>query len=208
MCRANERNEGELSSKYYDPELNRSHHSHEKHSTSPDTRRDSTTKKDTVYPSRSSPVVGPTLPSAQDLQLHHESLAEQREAAHERDRLDRKASRRLEKERLNELIPRADPGTREAKLQKKAEMNAANRAFREKSPEVTVSDATLMGGDDIVNELLREKAREREREDRARERDRVKEMERLKRRSELEKREDSTMEMLKKMAAERWGNKQ
>lgn len=80
------------------------------------------------------------------------------------------------------------------------------RAFRDKSPEITVSDATLMGGDDIKADLLREKAIEAAREARRDEIYRAKEAERLKRRSDLEKREDGTMEMLKKLAQERWGS--
>jgi len=85
-------------------------------------------------------------------------------------------------------------------------VTAAHRAFRDKSPDITVSDATLMGGDDIKADLLREKQRERERELRRDESQRAREAERLLRRSELEKREDDTIEMLKKLAQERWGN--
>jgi hypothetical protein len=62
-----------------------------------------------------------------------------------------------------------------------------------------------MGGDDVRAELMREKRREAEREARREEIARGREAERLKRRSDLEKREDGTMEMLKKMAEERWG---
>ena len=63
-----------------------------------------------------------------------------------------------------------------------------------------------MGGDDIKADLLREKQRERERELRRNEAQRAKEAERLLRRSDLEKREEGTIEMLKKLAQERWGN--
>jgi hypothetical protein len=79
------------------------------------------------------------------------------------------------------------------------------RAFRDKSPEITVSDATLMGGDDIKADLLREKAIEAAKEARRDEIYRAKEAERLTRQSDLEKRENGTMEMLKKMAQEQWG---
>jgi hypothetical protein len=120
-------------------------------------------------------------------------------------KLERKHQRRVEKERLEELLPRSDAGTRERKMEKRAETNAANRAFREKSPEVTVSDATLMGGDDIKADLLNQKRIEAAREARREEIQRSKEAERLKRRSDLEKREDGTMEMLKRLAEERWG---
>ena len=63
-----------------------------------------------------------------------------------------------------------------------------------------------MGGDDIKAELMREKQREQERQLRRDEAARAKEAERLLRRSDLEKREESTMDMLKKLAQERWGN--
>ena len=68
---ADYRNEGDLSSKYYDPELIRkrrhsSHSSHERHRThSPEKSR---TQTSAVYP-RHSKIVGPTLPSREDLQL-------------------------------------------------------------------------------------------------------------------------------------------
>jgi len=90
-------------------------------------------------------------------------------------------------------------------MEKRAEVNAKMRAFREKSPEVTVSDETLMGGDDVKAELLREKRIEREREARREEIQRGRETERMNRQRELEKREGDTMEMLKKLAQERWG---
>ena len=136
-------------------------------------------------------------------------MAEQRledaEAAASARHAEQKHQRRLEKERLNELIPRADPGTKERRLEKKAEISAAHRAFRDKSPEVTISDSTLMGGDDIKAELLRQKRIEAEREARRDEIWRAREAEKTERRRELAKREDGTMEMLKKLAQERFG---
>ena len=104
------------------------------------------------------------------------------------------------------MVPRAYPGTRERQQEKRAEIRAAHRAFREKSPEITISDNTLMGGDDIKADLLRQKRVEAEREARKEENYRMREAEWLKRKSDLEKREDATMEMLKKMAQERFGD--
>jgi hypothetical protein len=137
--------------------------------------------------------------------LTTEHFAEEADEAQHMHKLERKHQRRVEKERLEELLPRSDAGTRERKMEKRAETNAANRAFREKSPEVTISDATLMGGDDIKADLLNQKRIEAAREARREEIQRSKEAERLKRRSDLEKREDGTMEMLKRLAEERWG---
>src|SRR5947207_7850549 len=71
------RNEGDLSSKYYDPENNRksseqrsSHddHSHRRTSHDRERRRSNTHSREGVYP-RSSNILGPTLPTREDLQL-------------------------------------------------------------------------------------------------------------------------------------------
>ena len=200
----NFRNEGDLSSKYYDPELRRSQR-RSSHSNRDDTSLKPASKSSGVYP-LSSKVVGPTLPTAQDIQLQREQRSEDLEKESEYRRQERKHQRKLEKQRLEELVPRAEPGTRERQLEKRKEVSAAHRAFRDKSPDITVSDATLMGGDDIKAELMREKQRERERELRRDEAARAREAERLLRRSDLEKREENTMDMLKKLAQERWGS--
>jgi len=75
------RNERELSSKYYDPELRRrldSHSKHERHSSheqrekrSPEPSR---SQGHGVYPHSDEVIVGPTLPSRQDLQLQKGTL--------------------------------------------------------------------------------------------------------------------------------------
>lgn len=62
-----------------------------------------------------------------------------------------------------------------------------------------------MGGDDIKADLLRQKKIEADRQARRDEAYRLKEAEKMQRRKELEKREDGTMEMLKKLAQERYG---
>ena len=139
-------------------------------------------------------------------QLTVEQLAEDKEEAARVRSLELKAAHRQEKERLEDLIPRADAGTRERKLEKKKEMNAKMRAFRDKSPDVTVPDDQLIGGDDIKLQILREKKIEEERQRRREEFERAKDAERLNRRRELEKREEGTMDMLKRLAAERFGN--
>ena len=122
------RNEGDLSARYYDPELRR-HSTHDKHSPNP------SSKSTGIYP-QSSKVVGPTLPTAQDIQLQREQRAEDAEKDQEYRRLERKHERRLEKERLEELVPRAEAGTRERQLEKRKEVTAAHRAFRDKSPDM------------------------------------------------------------------------
>jgi hypothetical protein len=91
-------------------------------------------------------------------------------------------------------------------MEKKAEVNAKMRAFRDKSPDVAVADDVLMGSDDVKADLLREKKLEEERQRRREEFERARDAERVNRRKELERREEGTIEMLKKMAAERFGN--
>ena len=66
--------------------------------------------------------------------------------------------------------------------------------------------STLIGGDDIKADLLRQKRIEAEREARRDVIWRAREAERTERRRELAKREDGTMEMLKKLAQERFDN--
>jgi hypothetical protein len=62
-----------------------------------------------------------------------------------------------------------------------------------------------MGGDDIKADLLRQKKIEADRQARRDEAYRLREGEKMQRRKELEKREDGTMEMLKRLAQERYG---
>ena len=49
-------------------------------------------------------------------------IEEAREQSRDDLRAERKADRKLQKERLDELVPRAEPGTRERKLEKKQKL--------------------------------------------------------------------------------------
>jgi len=204
------RNGGDLPSKYYDPELNHRHRkSHDHGNEDSKSRRlhDEEPKKGNgIYSSLKEEVVGPALPTPEDLQLRKEQLLDDLEDADRLRKATLKSQRKLEKERLEELVPRADAGTRERKLEKRAEIKAVHRSFRDKSPEITVSDDVLMGGDDIKADLLRQKKIEQEREARRDENYRLKEAERLQRQSEMNRREQGTMDMLKKLAQERYGS--
>ena len=62
-----------------------------------------------------------------------------------------------------------------------------------------------MGGDNIKADLMRQKRIEAERQARRDEAYRLREAEKIQRRRDLEKREDGTMEMLKRLAQERYG---
>lgn len=122
-------------------------------------------------------------------------------------RLDRKS----QKEALNELVPRAEAGTRERQLEKKQEVNATMRAFRDKETGAVeeVPDTQLMGGDDGIDGYKKEKKeyerKKNERELRKEEMLRARMAEREERITEYREKEDKTMAMLKALAKQRFG---
>lgn len=154
---------------------------------------------------------GPSVPSFQDLQHRQEFTEEERLARIADIRNDRKLDRKTQKERLEELAPRADPGSRERQMEKRREVTASNRSFAEAkdSGAAEVPDNELMGGGDGVSEFKAQlKTRERaknEREIRKEEQLRAREAEREERLAEHRKKEDKTMEMLKALAQQRYG---
>ncbi|KAI5237468.1 hypothetical protein E4T43_08057 [Aureobasidium subglaciale] len=170
--------------------------------------------------------VGPKVPSMQDLQyrngmsaparsahvahdLRPTELAEENETARRQDlTYDRKMDRKLQKERLEELNPRAEPGSRERQLEKKREKAGANRAFREeKSPGAEdVGEGDLIGGEDGIKAHLQATQRKKsERELRKEEILRAREAEREERLAEHRAKEDKTMDMLRTLARQRYG---
>lgn len=158
--------------------------------------------------------MGPTIPGIQDLELKREMEEEDRLAHRESIRQERKAERKAQKAELDELVPRAEPGTRERQLEKKAEVNAKMKAFRERSPggaAMEVPDSELMGGggDDGIEGYKRKKAeyekKKTERELRKEEFLRARMAEREERLKEHREKENKTMEMLKQLAKERFG---
>ncbi|KAI1104949.1 hypothetical protein F4804DRAFT_305538 [Jackrogersella minutella] len=152
---------------------------------------------------------GPGIPSRQDLDLRREDAEEDRQQRVSDLRQARRADRALQKARLEELVPRAEPGTRERQLEKRREAGDKMRAFRERSPGLEVGEAELMGGGDGVGELKRLKAvaerRKSEREIRREEEDRARVAEREERIREYRVREEGTMEVLRRIARERFG---
>lgn len=155
---------------------------------------------------------GPGIPNRQDLDLRRENAEEERTQHISDLRLARKADRTEQRARLEELVPRAEPGTRERQLEKKREVNEKMRGFRDKSPGggAEVGEAELMGGGDSVAEYKRLKAvaerRKTEREVRREEEARIKAAEREDRVREYRRKEDDTMEVLKRIARERFGS--
>ncbi|POS77866.1 hypothetical protein DHEL01_v203731 [Diaporthe helianthi] len=154
---------------------------------------------------------GPGIPTMTDLALQRESAAEERESQLEDLRKARKADRAAQKERLEELVPRAEPGTRERRLEKKAAVNEKMKGFREGADAGVeeVGDGDLMGGGDSVAELKRAKAlmqrKKTERELRREAEARAREEERLERLREWREREEEKLRGLKELARARFG---
>ncbi|KAH0202096.1 hypothetical protein KCU99_g4938, partial [Aureobasidium melanogenum] len=151
---------------------------------------------------------GPAVPSIQDLQYRNELAGEDEIARRQDLRFDRKMDRKLQKERLEDLNPRAEPGSRERQLEKKREKAVANRAFREeKSPGAEeVGEGDLIGGEDGIKAHIQATQRKKsERELRKEEILRAREAEREERLAHHRAKEDKTMEMLKNLARQRYG---
>jgi len=160
--------------------------------------------------SRSSRL-GPSIPNKDDLDLKREMEVEDGLARRDDIRHKRKLDRNAQKEALNELVPRAEAGTRERQLEKKKEVNEKMKSFREKSPGAAeVPDQELMGGGDSVGEYKKLKEnferKKNERELRKEENMRARMEEREERLSEYRAKEDKTMAMLKDLAKQRFGS--
>lgn len=153
---------------------------------------------------------GAAAPHLQDLRLRDE-LQQEESAQETSDRISsirhaRRLDRRDQKERLEELVPRADPGSRERKLEKRAEVNAKMREFREPSPGGEADEGTLMGageGDSLSQMKKEEEAKQKrksEREARREEIWRARMAEREERVREYREREEGTVAMLRELA--------
>ena len=123
---------------------------------------------------------------------------------------ERKADLKSQKSALDELVPRAEAGTRERQLEKKKELNEKMKSFREKSPGAAeVPDTELMGGGDGIESYKKLKEMgERKKNDRELRREeimRARMAEREERLSEYRSKEEGTMQMLKALAKQRFG---
>ena len=153
---------------------------------------------------------GPAMPSGQDLQLRDELREEDRMYAHEELAYARKQERKLQKDRLDDLIPRADPGTRERQLEKKREVSASNKAFADrKSPGVEeFGDRDLIGEDSLdgfKRKKIEQQRKKTEREIKKEEMWRARAAEREEKLIKRREKEEATMDYLKKLAKERFG---
>lgn len=141
--------------------------------------------------------------------MHAEMDAEDGLARRDDLRYERKMDRKAQKEALDDLVPRADAGTRERQLEKKAAVNETMRAFREKSPGGEVPDGELMGGGDGISEYKKQKEqferKKNERELRKEEILRARQAEREERLSAYRDKEEGTMAMLKALAKQNFG---
>lgn len=159
---------------------------------------------------------GPSIPNTSDLQAHREQAAEDAATARSNAtatlRAERKAERTLQKERLDDLAPRAEAGSRERQLEKKREAAAANKAFAtaaHESGDTELRDADVMGDADSLGEFKRAvKEQERKKNDRELRREemlRARRAEREERMAVVRDKEAKTMEMLQELARARFG---
>ncbi|KAI9661058.1 MAG: hypothetical protein M1821_009385 [Bathelium mastoideum] len=152
---------------------------------------------------------GPAIPSMQDLELRNELAVD--DTLHQQKELyyERKLDRKRQKEHLEEIVPRAEPGTRERQLEKKREKADQMRSFRDKSPGATeAADAEVYGEDGIEGFKAKKRDVEKkknERELRKEELWRARAKEREERLEQHRAKEDKTMDMLKALARERFG---
>ena len=162
------------------------------------------------FESNSAHKTGPAIPSRDDLQLRDElrkqdRLDERRDLAYHR-----KQDRRLQRDRLEDLVPRAEPGTRERQLEKKREVAASNKAFADrKSPGVEeFGDRDLMGDDGIEAYKRQKREHERRKTEREIKKEEIWRARAAEREEKLEKRrekEQVIMDTLRQLAAERYG---
>lgn len=138
-----------------------------------------------------------------------EDFAERREIL----RQDRILDRKQQKERLDELVPRAEAGSKDRMLEKKREKAESNHAFASAKTEAGVEDipeVDLFGGEDGGIEGLQKQKREmdrkkNERELRREEMLRARREEREQRVKEYQAKEEKTMSGLVALAKARFG---
>ncbi|KAJ9151293.1 Rna helicase [Pleurostoma richardsiae] len=156
---------------------------------------------------------GPGIPSLDDLDMRREAAAEERQSRAEDLRLARRLDRAEQKARLDELLPRAEAGTRERQLEKRRLLNEKLRGFRERSPggggAAEVDEGELMGGGDGADEYRRmlqtAQKRKSERELRREEEQRARAAEVEERLRRYREREEETVGALRELARRRFG---
>ncbi|KAL8844857.1 MAG: hypothetical protein Q9176_000957 [Flavoplaca citrina] len=155
---------------------------------------------------------GPSIPKLQDLEYHRELDADQ--SIHDREALReaRKADRNRQKERFEELAPRAAAGTKDRQLERKADLRLANSAFAasKTEPLADVPETDLMGDEEggLAGYKKRKGEEDRKRNEREIRRDeilRARKAEREERIQAYKEKEERTMEGLVALAKARFG---
>ncbi|KAI4281489.1 MAG: hypothetical protein L6R38_003659 [Xanthoria sp. 2 TBL-2021] len=155
---------------------------------------------------------GPSIPNLHDLELQRELDAER--SLHDREilREARKADRNSQKERLEEIAPRAAAGTKDRQLERKADLRLANNAFAasKTDPLAEVPENELMGDEEggLAGYKKRKGEEERKRNEREIRRDeilRARRAEREERVQAYKEKEERTMEGLVALAKARFG---
>ncbi|MCJ1291470.1 hypothetical protein MMC34_003014 [Xylographa carneopallida] len=157
---------------------------------------------------------GPTIPSLQDPELRRETSTEVSIAAREALRERRIVDRKKDKERMEELAPRAEAGSKERMMEKKREKADVNKAFASAKTEdggvAEVPENELLGDDDGGLEGFKKQKREmerkkNEREIRREEVSRARAEEREERVKQYRAKEEATMKGLVELAKARFG---
>ncbi|KAL1873666.1 hypothetical protein Plec18167_006183 [Paecilomyces lecythidis] len=160
---------------------------------------------------------GPTIPNTQDLEIRRETAVADAIAAREDRYKERRAEIHSHKSEIrhieDEVAPRAEPGTHERRMEKRREAAAANREFartvRGGSPMEAAPEAELMGAENELDALKKEREKEQrkknERELRREEMMRARVAEREERLQRYRQKEEETMGWLKALAKQRFG---
>ncbi|KAL8903069.1 MAG: hypothetical protein Q9207_004179 [Kuettlingeria erythrocarpa] len=157
---------------------------------------------------------GPSIPGFQDLQERRELAAETKDKERTHLHHARRADVAFQKAALEDLAPRAAPGTKDRQLERKADLRASNAAFAASKTDANttldVPEAELMGDDEegiggFKKKKTEEERRKNEREVRREEILRARKEEREERIRAYREKEVKTMEGLVALARARFG---
>lgn len=157
-------------------------------------------------------VYGPTLPTEADLLLRREELeSDARREAEQRQterHAQQKRHRKEERARIEEVAPKGDAG-RERRVQQKKDKKEQMRGFRERSAEVQLEESELYGdgGDTFQSKKGRQEAVQQQKRDKQLDFLLEKDAALRERRQAAQSKEQRTMEMLRRLAQERYGRR-
>lgn len=154
-------------------------------------------------------LAGPRAATFADLGERDEQASTSADAARADLRHQRKLDRSEQRERLDDIAPRAAAGTRERQLEKRQDTAAAHRAFRDagEAGMAEVGEREMLGSggaDEFKQRQQQEQRRKSERELRKEEQLRARALEREERLAGMREKEAKTMDMLKQLARERF----